>query len=392
MDLLREVLRMRRPRGRRPDFERFARAITCRGPGPVPIGDLFADPETVGTYLGERVFDQAPIAADPEHKISLGAVRDALRYVDQTVRFCLDTGWDYAYCASSITFPGCAFQLADQTSAEIKALPGGEARQRYWIDDNHGPIGSWDDFERYPWPRSIDTINLLSKAMAKRVPDGMKVMVIPGGVFEWTTWLMGLVPFCYALRDQPDLVDAVIGKVADTDLRRGGGPDGREPNIGGIFMGDDLGYSSGTFVSPQVLREQVLAPHQAHRGPGPSVRARCSLFHSCGNMYAVMDDLIELGIDAKHSFEDKIMPVEEAYEQWGDRIGDHRRRRHEPARRRAARTRSAHAPARSWTPAPPGGHYVLGTGNSVANYVPLRNYLAMLDEGKRWNQAHYGMQ
>ena len=32
----------------------------------------------------------------------------------------------------------------------------------------------------------------------------------------------------------------------------------------------------------------------------------------------------------------------------------------------------------------PGGGYCLGTGNSVANYVPLENYLAMLDEGRRW--------
>ena len=29
----------------------------------------------------------------------------------------------------------------------------------------------------------------------------------------------------------------------------------------------------------------------------------------------------------------------------------------------------------------PGGGYCLGTGNSVANYIPLDNYLAMLDEG-----------
>ena len=32
----------------------------------------------------------------------------------------------------------------------------------------------------------------------------------------------------------------------------------------------------------------------------------------------------------------------------------------------------------------PGGGYCLGTGNSVANYVPLENYLAMLDEGRRY--------
>jgi uroporphyrinogen decarboxylase len=32
----------------------------------------------------------------------------------------------------------------------------------------------------------------------------------------------------------------------------------------------------------------------------------------------------------------------------------------------------------------PGGGYVLGTGNSVANYIPLDNYLTMLDEGRRY--------
>ncbi len=30
----------------------------------------------------------------------------------------------------------------------------------------------------------------------------------------------------------------------------------------------------------------------------------------------------------------------------------------------------------------PGGGYCLGTGNTVANYVPLDNYLAMVDEGR----------
>lgn len=32
----------------------------------------------------------------------------------------------------------------------------------------------------------------------------------------------------------------------------------------------------------------------------------------------------------------------------------------------------------------PGGGYCLGTGNSVANYVPPDNYLAMLGEGRRY--------
>ncbi len=32
----------------------------------------------------------------------------------------------------------------------------------------------------------------------------------------------------------------------------------------------------------------------------------------------------------------------------------------------------------------PGGGYCLGTGNSVTNYIRVRNYLAMLDEGRRY--------
>jgi hypothetical protein len=134
----------------------------------------------------------------------------------------------------------------------------------------------------------------MSRAMAKRVPDGMKVLVIPGGVFEWATWLMGLVPFCYALADQPDLVDAVIARVSDIiyavveDLMD-------EPNVGGIFMGDDLGYASGTIVSPKVLRQKFL-PQTGRIVDLVHSADKLFLLHTCGNVYDIMDDLIRLGI------------------------------------------------------------------------------------------------
>ena len=31
-----------------------------------------------------------------------------------------------------------------------------------------------------------------------------------------------------------------------------------------------------------------------------------------------------------------------------------------------------------------GGGFCLGSGNTVANYIPLDNYLAMIDEGRRY--------
>ena len=366
---------------KKPDFERFVRTVTSKEPGPVPVGDIFADHETVGNFLGERVFDYARMAADPMHRITARDLWDGLRYVDQTIRFCLATGWDYAYSFSAIPFPGFIYDLADNTSSQLK-----NNRKRYWVNDSGGPIRSWDDFVRYPWPENVRSVNLASRFMAKRIPDGMKVMVIPGGVFEWTTWLFGLTPFCYLLSDQPDLVEAVIEKVSSLifaviqDLMG-------ESGIGGIFMGDDLGFASGTLVAPNVIREKFL-PHTKRMVELVHNAGKLFIFHSCGNLERIMGDICAMGVDAKHSFEDKILPVEEVYQRWSDRIGiiggvdmhvlasgteDQVRKRTREILDFCGRD----------------GRYVLGTGNSVANYLPLRNYLAMLDEGKKWNRNYF---
>ena len=381
MDIARALLKMKAPGERKPDFERFRRSITTNEPGPVTVGDIFADFETVGNLLHEPVMDYLKLAEDPELKITIKDLWGGYKYVSQTIRFCCLTGWDYAFGFSAIPFKGMSVQISENTSAEV------EDGKRGWLNDNQGPIMSWDDFERYPWPKDIKAINAMSRTMAKRVPDGMKVMVIPGGVFEWTTWLMGLVPFSYALADQPDLVDAIIDKVTGLiylvveDIMT-------EPNVGGVFMGDDLGFYSGTFVSPKALREKFLPRTKqivdlTHQAGGVFV------LHSCGNMYAVMEDIIEMGVDAKHSFEDKIMPVEEAHAKWGDRIGIiggvemdvMAKGTEEEVRKRTRRVLEACASK---------GRYVLGTGNSVANYLPQKNYLAMLDEGRKWNRENFG--
>jgi len=36
---------------------------------------------------------------------------------------------------------------------------------------------------------------------------------------------------------------------------------------------------------------------------------------------------------------------------------------------------------------PPASGYCLGSGNSIASYMPVENFLAMLDEGRRWARA-----
>jgi uroporphyrinogen decarboxylase len=150
-----------------------------------------------------------------------------------------------------------------------------------------------------------------------------------------------------------------------------------------LWGSDDLGFRSGTMMSPDFLRRKILPWHkrcaQIARAKGKPY-----LLHSCGKLDEIMNDLIDdVRIDGKHSFEDAILPVTEAKSRYGHKIAllggidmDFLCRSDESKIRRRVRE--------TLEICTKGGGYCLGTGNTVANYVPLDNFLAMIDEGRRF--------
>ena len=99
-----------------------------------------------------------------------------------------------------------------------------------------------------------------------------------------------------------------------------------------------------------------------------------------------MEDLIEdIGIDAFHSFQDVIIPIGEFKKKYGHRVAtlggvdmDKLVRLDEQDLRGYVRN--------ILDECAPGGRYALGSGNSVTNFVPINNYLVMLDEGAKWTE------
>ena len=87
-----------------------------------------------------------------------------------------------------------------------------------------------------------------------------------------------------------------------------------------IWGSDDLGFKTGTLISPKYLRELVLPGHkllakQAHDAGRPYI------MHCCGNLSRILEDLIEdVKIDGKHSFEDTIEDVCVDKQQFGNRL------------------------------------------------------------------------
>jgi len=352
-----------------PNPDRLSSVLRHEGaPGPVPLIELFADQPIMEAVLGYAF--PAAVTAD----------RDANRArTDALIAFYRRMGYDYV--------PVAIGQVLHHTRAAAVDTAALSKGMRHWDNSTTGIIASWADLEAYPWPRPEEVDYSPAEEMLARIPDDMGAIAVGnGGVLEWAMWLMGYEPLALALYDQPALVEELFARVVDVlattchNLLDQG-------QFMAYFVGDDMGHSTGTMVSPAVLRRHVF-PGQKRLVDIAHAHGVPFLLHSCGNLAGVMDDLIEeVGIDAKHSFEDKIAPVENVHARYGGRIAllggvdmDLLVRGSEAQVR--ARTRQL------LDALGPSGTWCLGTGNTVANYVPLRNYLAMLDEGRVWNAEH----
>jgi len=211
------------------------------------------------------------------------------------------------------------------------------------------------------------------------LPEGMGLAVAHGGgLFERVSWIFSIEKLCYLLFDQPDLVEAVTQKVSGIqsdfyrqilDLER----------VSAVFPGDDMGFRSATIISPNDLRKYFLPFHTQIAGMAHE-RGVPYFLHSCGNLQKIMPDLIDtVGIDGKHSYEDAIIPVEKFQEEYGDRIAvlggmDINFLATATQDQVRARVRNLADICGSR------GRFAIGSGNSIPDYVPVENYLAMIDE------------
>lgn len=278
---------------------------------------------------------------------------------------------------------GITFSFTRAAAPDTAGLPHQAGRS--FMNETSGPITNWEEFETYPWPDPDRASTRVLEWLEKNLPEDM--CVISGGGFthflEYLTWLMGYQTLCFALYEQRDLVQAIADRLMEIS-RRNFERILEFQRVKMIWGSDDMGFKTGTLISPADLRQFVLPGHKmiaslahAHKMP--------YLLHTCGKVTAIMPDLIEdVQIDARHSFEDVIETAVQAKQRYGDRIAilggidvDFLCRSSEfQVRERARQTLDACFP---------GGGYCLGTGNSVANYIPLENYLALLDEGRKYH-------
>jgi uroporphyrinogen decarboxylase len=371
---------MESPFRHEPDFDHLLDVVMRRtADGPVPIFEGVVDAEIAIEILGTKFpVDRVAEISKPGPRPTLEQMWYGYKLMKMAVDFYKGMGYDYVIMTPIVLLP--------RTEMHLKKNPQQGDLVRSWQNEHEGLIKTREDFEKFPWP-SPKAVNMFAINYTYwRIPKSMKVLAFIIGIFEDLRCLLGFEQMALKSIEDPELVTGILDKLTEINvatIEKCAAYKG----VGAICYADDLAFNNGTMMSPIWIRENLMPRYRrmsdaAHRHGKPF------LFHSCGRIDAIMEDLIETaGIDGRHSFQDNVEPVEEVYRKYGNRISIIggvdvdllARGTEEQVRRRTREILEACAP---------GGGYVMGSGNSITNFCKIENYFAMLDETRKWNEEH----
>jgi hypothetical protein len=190
---------------------------------------------------------------------------------------------------------------------------------------------------------------------------------------------MGLTHFSIALYEERDLLHDLFRRYTDyysaldqfySSL----------PEIDFIWVGEDIAYNTGTIISPDLLREMVFPYFQEIA----SNIKKPWIYHSDGDVTAVIPDLLKLGMDGLHPLEPAVMDIQKVKKMYGDKvtlIGN------VDINTLTSGTEDD-VKQEVWSlmdSCAPGGGYMLSSGNSLTNYVNPENVRAMGEAKDEWN-------
>lgn len=335
-----------------PDYRNILSVLYNERPGRLPLYEHHIDTPFISKYLGVDISLKSNSASEMEE------------YYRKTIHFWRDMTYD------AFDYEAAICDIYPDHGAILGGRPG--------------PIQTRSDFNNYPFddiPKIFwKTYTPHFEAIRKTLPPGMKAFGGCGyGIFESGQDLVGYEYLCTMQYLDPDLFRDIFKKIGDlyeqlwTELIR------RYSDLFVFYrMGDDLGFKLSTLLEPDTIRTHILPQYKrvidlVHKS------GKKFLLHSCGNIFSIMDDIIALKIDAKHSNEDEIAPFEKWIELYGSKIGlfggidvnlltlNTYDEVFKTVLEKGTKYRSSMA------------GYGLGSGNSIPEYVHEDSFKAMID-------------
>ncbi len=346
-----------------PDFERIMKTANHEEPDRVPLCEVLVEYPIQSQFLGREVTD-----ADLESQ----------------VEFWVKAGYDFIPLTAGMMKPGKVTQdsaISQVIREDVLADSVAADDDTAWNLEYTSFISDRRAFEEFPWETAARADMSEFHAVKDMLPEGMKVIVVSGKIFTLSWMLMGFENFSVSLlTDEPFLTD-VMDKITEIQMDILGQVL-QLPHVGAVWAVDDLACSTGTIIAPQALRDHVL-PRYKEMAAKCHKEGRLFFLHSDGNLLPIMEDLIELGLDALHPIDPTAMDIAQVKQMYGERlclIGN------VPTELLRSGTPSevASVVKELLRVVAPGGGYCLGSGNSVPEWAQFRNYQAMLDTARQY--------
>ena len=369
--------------------ERYMTAIHIGEPDAVPIDATYVDPIHVERITGKRVLAAGGggggggfAVTREEAKLDMNEIM--LRNQKLLNEAIKKIGLDALILSDYWLYPrGFKLKFIDESTyvdqwGKIYRIRR-DVKTTYWIDGAIKTPEDLDDFE-LPDPESLsyDIVDLTKREAGEDYP-------VVGWCHcgEMFPYLMrgGIEKLTHDIYRNPDFARKLIKKVAETNIEIVKRMLDRGVDV--IADSDDVAEGKGPFFPLKVFKE-FFFPYtkrlidECHRRGVPFLR------HSDGNLYPILEDLVNLGIDGLHPIEPKVMDLAYVKKRYGDKIflrgnvdcayvlpfGSE-----EDVRRDVRRCIDTAAR---------GGGFILADSNSLHSNVKTENILVMIDEARKY--------
>jgi uroporphyrinogen decarboxylase len=161
----------------------------------------------------------------------------------------------------------------------------------------------WSALVHSPWDHAAEPgfwKDLRARALALKAGTDRALMIVVGcNLFEWGTFLRRIDNFLVDLLIDEEQVERLLDALMERHLETLAKVCDAVGDVADVLrFGDDLGHEGGPFMSPDIYRKLFKPRHKILVEYVKKHSSMKTFLHSCGSIYALIPDLIEVGYDA----------------------------------------------------------------------------------------------
>jgi uroporphyrinogen-III decarboxylase len=270
--------------------ERVMRAVRFEETDRTPVYDILQNDAVIEHYAGETL---SVAQGDRVKAKAIGRVLDLTRMPEGPAQPHVERNEQ-----------GLLLQIEPWTSWIIERPFHDGPSLREWVKDDIRR-SEQQVFDRAYAERFHQRIRDAQALFAQADPTGRKdptLMIVESGVgLTEAYWMAGMEEFSYLCADEPELVDEWLEARNQAELRRVAAI--ADPALIPLALTyDDIAFKTSTLFSPAWLR-RYWVPRLRRLVAAWHARDTLCIYHSDGNLWPILDDLVACGIDGLNPLE-----------------------------------------------------------------------------------------